>query len=146
MPGNERSGRGGKAADRNPIQQEANEFSFDCPAWLNKLGMEYWERNAPRLIDCGVLTNKDYDAFCKLCDIYADWRDCQAKIKKSGLFYKTTSDRGAMRIVEHPAVARKSAAFKDMMNLERKFGLTPIDGKGMKFKKDEKKKSVRDKY
>lgn len=146
MPGNERSGRGGKAAARNPVAVPENEFNYVCPEWLTPLGREYWERNAPRLIDCGVLTNKDYDAFCKLCDVYAEWRECQREISSNGMFFETTTDRGAMRVIEHPAVARRSAAFKDMLNLERKFGLTPVDGKGMKFKKEEKKKSVRELY
>ena len=146
MAGNERSGRGGKAAERNPVPVADSAFSLSCPNWLPPLAREYWGQNVPRLIAAGAIQDKDFPALCRLCELYANWRFCQAVIAEKGCTYTTTSDRGAMRIVARPEASLELQYHKEMLNLERKFGLNPVDGKEIKFKKDDAKKSVRDRY
>jgi P27 family predicted phage terminase small subunit len=98
------------------------------------------------LIAAGAIQDKDFPALCRLCELYANWRFCQAVIAEKGCTYTTTSDRGAMRIVARPEASLELQYHKEMLNLERKFGLNPVDGKEIKFKKDDAKKSVRDRY
>lgn len=146
MAGNERSGRGRKAAERNPVAVADFGFSLACPDWLPELAREYWAQNVPRLIDAGAIADKDFPALCRLCELYANWRRCQAVIAEQGCTYQTTSDRGAVRIIARPEASLELQYHKEMLNLERKFGLNPVDGKEIKFKKDDAKKSVRNRY
>ena len=146
MAGNERSGRGGKAAEKNEKRKDKSDFSYQIPDWLPDLGREYWRQNKPWLVKQGAISNKDYPAFCRLCDLYAKWRKCQQVTTEEGSTYETTSDRGAIRIIKRPEAELELQYHKEMLNLERKFGLTPVDGKGMKFDKKIEKKSVRDRY
>lgn len=142
MAGNENSGRHGGKEDNDYKRG----FRFNVPAWLDKEGKSYWKRNLTILVDNQCIGDKDFDAFCRLCDLYSKWRRCQAITNKDGSTYETTSDRGAIRIIKRPEAELELQYHKEMLNLERKFGLNPVDGKSAGFSKRGKKQSVRETY
>jgi P27 family predicted phage terminase small subunit len=146
MAGNECSGRGGQAKSRNTKENYERSFKYNVPVWLEKTAREYWKRNLPCLTENNAISDKDYDAFCRLCDMYSKWRKCQAVTSKKGSTYETGTDRGALRIIKRPEAELEIQYHKEMLNLERKFGLNPTDGKGLKFKKEKKKETTRERY
>jgi len=141
MAGDKNSGQhGGRDSSYSRV------FDFEAPDWLTDISKEYWARNLKTLINNKCIAEKDYDSFCRLCDLYSKWRACQAITSKDGSTYSTKTDRGSKRIIKRPEAELELQYHKEMLNLERKFGLNPADGKGAGFGTRDKKKSVRNKY
>ena len=145
MAGNASSGRGGKAKERNESTYQ-RKFSYNCPSFLNKLGKEYWKRNLPHFVAHGVIDDKDFDAFCRLCDLYSKWRSCQEITSTLGCTYETLSDKGYNRYMKRPEVELEIQFHRQMQGLEKHFGLNPVDGKNVAWQKKNKKLNARDRY
>ncbi len=142
MSGSTNSGRGGKAYAKNSAQnlqksqaKNSHNFKHRPPKKVfSKHALEYWQRNMPILKDNANISDKDYDAFVRLCTLYEGWRTCCEHRVTEGITYETKSDRGAFRVIEYPEVKLELQYHNEMMKLERKFGLTPRDGQEVKFK------------
>lgn len=106
---------------------------------------KYWYRNIKYLISNSMIKNKDYDAFCRLCNLYQRYIRCQDIINEDGETYETETDRGSLRYIKRPESELSLQLSKQILDLERKFGLNPVDGKQVKGNKSAKK-SVRDQY
>ncbi len=146
MPGNTKSGRLGqntKTALENK-KRSTNEVTFTRPSTITKKAKKYWNRMFPILSENGELADKDFFAFERLCILYGQWYDLEKVLKKEGLTYEARTDRGSLVIRERPEAKLLLQMGKEIKDLEHKFGLTPLDGKAIKWKK--KKESVRDKY
>ncbi len=104
------------------------------PAHIDAKAKRYWEDLCKILEDMGVLTIADGKALEMLCDAYADYRDCQAIVKKEGRTYITFSVAGDKLIKAHPAVSQASDAWKRVKSMMSEFGLTPSSRSGVKGK------------
>jgi phage terminase small subunit len=52
-----------------------------APRWLDPLGKDYWHEHRPHL----DLEPTEEASFAVLCQIYAEWRDCDEPTKKRRL-------------------------------------------------------------
>ena len=91
------------------------------PTWISTIGKNLWKKLAPSLVDAGLLTEADREAFACLCQSYADYRQAVATLKKHGRTVATAS--GSVR--PHPAVADEKTYREAFSNMCREFGLTP---------------------
>jgi len=146
MAGNENSGRKGKAEKQAMDVAQAQTWTKRCPRGMPKKAKEYWHEIVPILQERNVLDDLDLGAMEQLCHDYAMWHDCMDAIEKYGQFYEGTSDRGAMRVLSNPAVARSHQLEASMDRLRQKFGLTPKDREHIKAHGKRKGKSIRDQY
>lgn len=130
MAGNKNSGRKSEKSQfvgKVKISWTKPEYIANKPA-----ASGYWDRMYPQLLEMGIVRNIDFDAFCKLCELYSMWRKASDCVEAQGLTYESTSDRGASRILKRPEVEIMMSASKDLQCLEKKFGLTPLDAKQVK--------------
>lgn len=128
MAGNECSGRYGKAKERNKDKSKSK-FTHDIPEWLSVIARNYWKRNMPILREKNSIENKDFDSFCRLCEIYSRWRAMQKVINKDGATYETEATGGFLRVMTRPEATLELQYNKELNTLEKKFGLTPFDSK-----------------
>lgn len=145
MSGSTNSGRGGDKKARNEKLNPAKEtdtFEYDMPRTLPVDGKFYWKRNIPKLKASGAIKGKDYDSFLRLCQMYAMFCKCQKIVEEKGCTYESLTDRGAIKILKRPEMELALSINKDIMVLERKFGLTPADGEKLKLKAPSKKSKL----
>jgi P27 family predicted phage terminase small subunit len=101
------------------------------PSWLPPAGQEKWKTLAPQLVELGVLTEVDAEAFARLCLLQAMFHGCvedaQAREDGAPVF----------------SVAALLDLSKELRALESRFGLTPADRSRIKAspKKPESKLS-----
>lgn len=96
----------------------------EIPTWLSAKARTHWRKIAPHLLRMGVLTEGDGTALAMLCDAIADYVQISQTLKKSGLTYEAET-RDGMRIMKHPLVTEKDAAWKRFHRMAVEFGLTP---------------------
>ncbi len=111
------------------------------PAWLDARAAAVWDRLAPDLIDKGVLTPWDIDAFVDLCAVIVTNQDAHAEITANGIFLEETRELAhggsVSRTVQNPAwrVVRESSAV--IVTLGGRFGLNPSDRQQLSVGKDD---------
>ena len=67
------------------------------PGWgaqMSQAAKGFWKRNAQKLVELGLLTELDLNAFRALCEIWADWITIRKLLKKSGMTYQTKNKNG----------------------------------------------------
>jgi P27 family predicted phage terminase small subunit len=91
------------------------------PEGLHEHALKYWQRMSPMLASCGILTVVDESALLLLCNAYADYRDADEKLRRTGLLVKTPRGypmQNPLVHVTHKAFLRFRACLSD-------FGMTP---------------------
>lgn len=74
------------------------------PAWLDKLGKEYWKKLAPKVESGGA----NYDALAILCSSLSIYRRAEEDIQKTGLKNEFTGRKnGAFEIMRQAATQAK---------------------------------------
>ena len=91
------------------------------PEWLNDAAVEEWNNLAPSLLELGLLTDIDTQAFAVYCQSYAELIEAEAELLKGGKT-QTTKD-GFQR--KSPWLGVRDEAHKRMMQIGGQFGLTP---------------------
>jgi P27 family predicted phage terminase small subunit len=140
MSGNTNSGRLGK--NKKPPAKKTESMPIACPEKLQGDARKYWDRVYPLI--SGTLEPHYFFAFERICWLYGQWCDAEKAINQKGMSYETKTDRGSFTIRERPEVKMILSLNKEIKDLERKLGLTPLDAKQVKTSK--KNPSVRDKY
>lgn len=107
----------------------------DPPPWLDGLALEIWGRLAPIVRAMKVLDTSDVDALALLCDVYADYLDARAFVKKHGRTYTVSVQVGTdpetgdpvieQRYRVRPEVVITQEAWKRIRPMMQEFGMTP---------------------
>lgn len=110
------------------------------PAWFaeaaaaspegQESALDVWHRMAPDLIDKGVLTTWDVEAFAVYCDVVVRFRQASMEVSRTGM----TID-GARGTVKNPAVTAAKDYADLMHRYGARFGLTPSDRAGLKVER-----------
>ncbi len=144
MAGNANSGRLGK--NTKMVTESKPIFTAKCPKALNKRAKLFWKRYVDLLTPRNVIEDKDARALERLCIMQDLFESCIEFVYKNGPTVVEPNQYGEVtrERVESKMAKQYIAIIKD---LERRFGLTPKDGEGIKTMKLKKtRESVRDKY
>ena len=96
---------------------------------------EFWNRISPVLSGMGVYSEADAVALRLLCESYSYYRDACNRIDADGLYIEQTNKNGSKYLTEHPAGKVRARCWKQVVELLRRFGMTPSDRNGMNITK-----------
>ncbi len=97
------------------------------PDHLSKRGKEHWRRFASDLVERGLLTASDLMPLAMLAQSVDDYLEALADIEQHGATAET--DKGYQ--YARPEVQLKAQAAGAIMELSKRFGLTPLDRVGL---------------
>jgi len=117
---------------RKPIRKREPEPRVgtpQCPAWLKGEARKCWQRNAPKLIELGLLTELDEDEFTRYCISHAQRVAAVKWLEEHGTVYPIRDEKtGRIRYLQQvPQVSIARNAAKLASVLGAKFGLSPAD-------------------
>lgn len=95
--------------------------SLEPPEWITGDALDFWNRNAPLLIEQGVLRASDVTAFCVLCETYSTLMSARREMVTHGIVYTS----GELTKV-NPAASIYSQTAAGFLQLAGHFGLTPL--------------------
>ena len=102
-----------------------------CPAWLSAEAKREWRRVVPILSESGVLTLMDADTLTVYVSEFARYRAACETLATEGQTYKA----GGGLIKRHPAAAVADVALRNLINIARDFGLSPLSRQRLDIKK-----------
>jgi len=103
----------------------------DPPDWLSKAALAEWQRVAPMLEACGVLTEADANVYAAYCDAVVNLADVSRQIAE--LAAKVLTDRYGRR--PDPLIAIQKTYTESVLKLGAKLGMSPADRTGIKVSK-----------
>ncbi|TDQ01260.1 phage terminase small subunit P27 family [Labedaea rhizosphaerae] len=106
------------------------EGGITAPDTLSDDARAAWDRLAPDLIACGVLTAWDVDGFAMVCEALARYRAATKLVNGSALLVQ-----GANGFVKNPALVVQREAEMTFAQLGARFGLTPSDRSQLKVER-----------
>ena len=112
-------GKGRRPMNKN--EPRPSQAHVKCPSWLMPEAKKEWKRLAPSLMDMGILTDHDIEAFAGYCQAYARWREAEEFLTQHGTIFKTPS--GYVQQVPQVSIAMQQ--LKIMQSFCAEFGLTP---------------------
>jgi P27 family predicted phage terminase small subunit len=117
----------GEREDRiNRNEPLPTESTITPPSPLSDGAQAIWDRLAPDLIDKGVLTAWDVDAFTVYCDAAALYYECRALM---GTAYSVQGSVKNFVVNPHYRIMRDCS--ETMARIGARFGLTPSDRAGI---------------
>jgi len=132
MSGNTASGRLSKAKAQQIKPPQPDQIKVIPPTGLTKKAKEYWHGLITSLIQRKIY-DSDYDfPVSRLAELFDLWLKAKKELKQRGLIIEAVTDRGALVIRENPAMKISISLNKEIKDLERKMGLTPLDRIGSK--------------
>lgn len=106
------------------------------PATLNLYGKRLWKEMLPKLVETGLYTEGDHQAFELLCMAYGDLIQARKDLKESGTIVVT--DKGT--VYQHPNVGIANQAWNRVKLMLGQFGLTPAERTRVKARSPEEKR------
>ncbi len=106
------------------------------PATLNLYGKRLWKEMLPKLVETGLYTEGDHQAFELLCMAYGDLIQARKDLKESGTIVIT--DKGT--VYQHPNVGIANQAWNRVKLMLGQFGLTPAERTRVKARSPEEKR------
>src|SRR5690606_37703889 len=103
-----------------------------APEWLDDRAREIWDRLAPDLIDRGVLTPWDVDAFAVGCDAVARHNEAAELVAEHGVLVVGDKER----LVKNPAAQLVRDYAGIAATFLGRFGLTPSDRSRLSVNQD----------
>ena len=101
---------------------------FRAPPWLvGSAEVGVWNRVVPELRRLNMLAPSDADVFARYCRHFATWLDACATLDREGhtaLVKMTNSEERMPRL--HPAVKVRELAEKHLVEIEDRFGGSPL--------------------
>lgn len=111
------------------------------PTTLNLYGKRLWKEMLPKLVETGLYTEGDHQAFELLCMAYGDLIQARKDLKESGTIVVT--EKGT--VYQHPNVGIANQAWNRVKLMLGQFGLTPAERTRVKARSpEEKNKSLAD--
>jgi P27 family predicted phage terminase small subunit len=86
-----------------------------------------WNEHAPRLETLGMLEGLDRHTFAIFCVNVAEFVQANEDVIASGYSKRVKTISGDYMLRENPAVSRRAEAVKNILDLSRRFGFTPLD-------------------
>ena len=115
-----------------PVREAANEPQPDglaeCPEVLSVDARAEWDRLAPNLMACGLLTAVDTAIFAGYCQAWADYRKLTQQLN-SMASWVWQSDKGYRQAV--PEVSLQKDAWGRILQAAARLGLDPSSRSGM---------------
>ncbi len=109
------------------------------PRTMSEESKRVWRYLVPRLLKLGVLTEIDGNALERYCRLWGEWRKLQAIIDEKGHVYSRKDRNGEVVAIRTlPQVKVRDEISKDLLSLERQFGLTPSARTSIRLERDEK--------
>lgn len=94
----------------------------DCPAYLDDVARDEWQRTGEVLSQMGLLSLADRTALAAYCTAYSRWVQAEAAVKKYGSIVKSP-DKGFP--MKSPYLTIADQAMESMRKFMVEFGLTP---------------------
>ena len=111
------------------------------PATLNIYGKRLWKEMLPKLLEVGLYSEGDHQAFELLCMAYGDLIQARKDLKESGTIVVTENGT----VYQHPNVGIANQAWNRCKLMLGQFGLTPAERTRVKARSpEEKNKSLAD--
>lgn len=110
---------------RETVKTVVTRIVLARPTWLtDKLARQVWDKLQASL---HFLRQSDVQVFGRYCVYVADWVTANKEIEAAGMVYETSSAHveGMLRI--NPWFTVRSRLEDDLVKLEEKIGLTPLD-------------------
>lgn len=102
----------------------------ECPADFGASARECWQYVCEALVPVGALSQADRMALIVLADMYQQWTDASAHVRKHGATYEM--DQGGQKIRAESPEARRSKQLAGELRLQfAQFGLTPSGRAGL---------------
>ena len=151
MPGTKgHSGRTGKTAEQHKIDgtyehsrhdiPEVIYISPTMPEGMDSIAVDLWNELAPKLDRLGVFTETDNLNLQMLCEAYVNYRKADAIVKLDGECLTQVNGN----IIEHPMGKARSRYLKEVLDISRQFGMTPISRTGISHVKKKPEESKLD--
>lgn len=86
-----------------------------------------WKEYVPRLTKLNLFEPLDRHTFALFCVYLCEWVIANEEIQEKGYSVDVKTVSGDMMPRENPAVGRRDNAFKFVMELSKRFGLTQLD-------------------
>lgn len=86
-----------------------------------------WNEYAPRLEKLGMLEGLDRHTFAVFCTYVAEFVQANEDVIVHGYSKSVRTISGDHMLRENPAVSRRAEAVKNILDLSRRFGFTPLD-------------------
>lgn len=117
-------GNPGKRA-LNAKEPKANGKLGAPPEWLDTRGKAAWRSLATIIGDMRLESASDRKALELLCGAYAEYREADDEVRRSGITYARKTATGEVVITTHPAVVIRADAMRRVHRMLLEFGLTP---------------------
>jgi P27 family predicted phage terminase small subunit len=86
-----------------------------------------WNEYAPRLEKLGMLEGLDRHTFAVFCTYVAEFVQANEDVIVHGYSKRVKTISGDYMLRENPSVGRRAEAVKNILDLSRRFGFTPLD-------------------
>ena len=86
-----------------------------------------WNEHATRLETLGMLEGLDRHTFAIFCVNVAEFVQANGDVIAHGYSKRVKTISGDYMLRENPAVSRRAEAVKNILDLSRRFGFTPLD-------------------
>ena len=100
----------------------------ECPDFLSAEARNEWERLAPELEGCGLLTSVDMAVFAAYCTAWADFRRLTVQLNEMASWV-WESEKGYRQVV--PEISMRKEAWTRVVQAGGKLGLSPSDRSGL---------------
>jgi len=119
--------------DNEPQPEMLDDFIAPPHVFEDDLAARKWDEAVRVLHDMGVMTEADVETLARYCLLWSHWMAMREQCKQLGrqiIHYEADPNRtdGRLRIrwaQPAPWAVDEKAARKDLLQLEREFGLTP---------------------
>lgn len=109
------------------------ETGATCPTWLSDVATAEWERLAPVLLNCGILTKADQNTLAAYCEAFANYVRASEEIRDSSLTLE------GKRIA--PIINAQKVFADQLVKFGTKLGLSPSDRSSIKVSPQKQKES-----
>lgn len=89
--------------------------------------LQVWKDYAPQLQKNNLLERTDRHIFAMFCVYTADWVSANEEILNKGHMQKVKTVSGSYQWKDTPAIRRRDNAMGFILELSKRFGLTPVD-------------------
>ena len=118
--------RGSWRADLNRAEPQPESGRPECPDWLGDGARQAWDQLIPQLEAMRVLTKIDGNALARYCELWVEWQQALAFVRKHGTTFPIKDGNGKLKSLgQFPQVALVSKLSLTLSRLESEFGMTP---------------------